>query len=115
MTRPEKKNGEVLADIDKKLAVMVNDVSYLKSGHKDNSEKIENIEKFVIDINNRFIAGEGKIKRNWAKAQEVNEKIECHFKNHKDNKLEAKNSSFRLIDIVIGIIMVFIAILTFVK
>lgn len=110
-----KSNGSLLQDIDKKLAVVVNDVSYLKDGHRDNKKKMDNIEKFTLDTNKRLAEGHGKISRNWGKALEVEAAFKDHIKSHTETKKELTNTKFRVIDVIFTLFMIIIAIVSIVK
>ena len=112
---PHRTNGSLLQDIDKKLAVVVNDIGYLRSGHQDNKKKIDNIEKFSSDTNKRLTEGAGKISRNWNKSLEIETAFKDHVNLHKDIKKERTTNKFRVIDILFTLFMIIIAIVNIVK
>ena len=107
----KKTNDTLLTDIDKKLAVVITDMNYMKQGHQENKLRIANIEKFTMDTHKRLVEGAGKIKRNWLKVCDTERIINEHVEDHKNIKRDLSNTRFRVIDAIFAFLLVAITVI----
>lgn len=103
-----KTNGELLNNIDKILAVVANDVSYLREGHITNSKKIETMNDELKHVSLQLSKGTGKIHQNRSDIDFIRRDV--------DSKIETiKTTGFRFIDIIFAIVMMVLAVVSLIR